>query len=151
MNSGRASAKKQLCSANFLHSLVTFDRSSLNEETLEVLVTTRRSPHHSVISGRAPTDCSRVQDAYTCRKEFQPEEIQNSSKAVYSLRTWCVAMQVFGKVELELRAQQAAVERTQAFLDHKGRELRDAEHVSKNDEFRIKNVEICMRNEEICI
>ena len=95
-----AVAKKQLGDANFLNSLVTFDRSTLNDETLEVL------------------------DAYTCRKEFQPEAIRNSSKAVYSLSTWCIAMQVFGKVELELRAQAAAVSRAQAYLDQKGRELR---------------------------
>ena len=42
---------------------------------------------------------------FTFRPEFQPEAIRGSSRAAYSLSTWCIAMQVYGKVTLELFGQ----------------------------------------------
>jgi dynein heavy chain len=96
-------AKRMLSDANFLGSLIHFDRSSLTAEILERL------------------------HRFTFRPEFQPEAIRGSSRAAYSLSTWCIAMQVYGKVTLELFGQDSAVEQAELALSANAKAQHEAE------------------------
>ena len=80
-------AKNMLGDANFVGSLIHFDKSSLTSDILTRLYN------------------------FTSRPEFQPEAIRTSSRAAYSLSTWCIAMQVYGEVMQDLHGQDSEVQR----------------------------------------
>lgn len=98
-----AEAKKILGDANFVGSLIHFDNSSISPEILVRLYN------------------------FTSRPEFQPEAIRASSRAAYSLSTWCIAVQVYGEVMHDLYGQDSEVQRAERALHNVGEALDAAE------------------------
>ena len=96
-------AKKMLGDANFVGSLIRYDKTSLTSGVLTRLYN------------------------FTSRPEFQPEAISASSQAAYSLSTWCIAMQVYGEVMQDLHGQDSEVQRAGRALHNVSKALDEAE------------------------
>jgi dynein heavy chain len=71
-------AKKQLGDANFLSSLINFDKDSITDNTIKKIY------------------------AYTKKPEFDPEEVGKKSGAAKSLCMWVRAMEVYGRIAKEV-------------------------------------------------
>jgi len=122
--------KKCISDANFLQSLIAFDKESLNEALMNKL------------------------SKFTSLAKFNPEEVGKQSGAAKSLCQWIRAMEMYGKIlkvvapkREKLRSNQEALEKKQQQLQEGSDKLR--QYQEKLDELKLKYDTAVVRKDDL--
>ena len=122
--------KKVISDANFLQSLIAFDKESLNEALMSKL------------------------SKFTSLAKFNPEEVGKQSGAAKSLCQWIRAMEMYGKIlkvvapkREKLRSNQEALEKKQQQLQEGSDKLR--QYQEKLDELKVKYDTAVVRKDDL--